>query len=353
MGAFPQIGPLVKRRLRALAALGYHWTGTYKLLHRGKVLILCYHRVVPDRDPGIDFLQPGMYVTTSAFESHLEALTKRYEVVSLADLVNYRLKDDRRCYCVITFDDGWRDNYLHAFPILKRYGLPATIFIATDYVGTRRWFWSDQISWLLYHRERPFRSAVEDLVGRSGYGRVPERVLDLMDREEGSSMQMRVDALVEGLKAFNEDEIYRFLEALRGLGLVHPEEPLFLDWDEVMEMSGKGISFGSHTRTHRILTRLHEEDLRDELEGALEALKARGVHYVPVLAYPNGDADMRVEEMARASGYIGAVSASFGFESIAPENPFSLRRIGIHQDVAASTALFNFRLSGLREGLSV
>jgi hypothetical protein len=96
-------------------------------------------------------------VTPETFEEHLRFLTAHFEVISFADLLakwDTRQWDDTARYCVITFDDGWVDNYVHAYPLLRAYGLPATICLPTDLVGTDEWLWSDRLGALLRRRGR-------------------------------------------------------------------------------------------------------------------------------------------------------------------------------------------------------
>jgi peptidoglycan/xylan/chitin deacetylase (PgdA/CDA1 family) len=102
-----------------------------------KALVLMYHRVVAPHDVPAD-IDPGMYVTTDAFERHLQYLAAHHEVVTLEALFEWLVgrRQFAKIPCAITFDDGWRDNYEEAFPLLTRYGLPATIFLITDHVGT-------------------------------------------------------------------------------------------------------------------------------------------------------------------------------------------------------------------------
>ncbi|HEU4685553.1 MAG TPA: polysaccharide deacetylase family protein, partial [Nitrospira sp.] len=146
----------MRSRLKASAwdmlAGAYFYSGLPRRRHAGKVVILTYHRVVPDEIVRDQHIQPGMYVTTESFALHVEYLAQRFSILPLEQLLELwrtdRL-DDRTSYCVITFDDGWWDNYRYAFPILKRHRIPATIFLATDYIGTARWFWPDQLAFVL------------------------------------------------------------------------------------------------------------------------------------------------------------------------------------------------------------
>ena len=149
-------GERVIRRLQGngLAYLAgvYVASGMGWIRHRGRVVILTYHRVVSDQMVRDEHIQPGMYVRGQSFEAHIAYLRKRFTIISLDELLDLwqtnRLKSDRS-YCVITFDDGWKDNYQFAFPVLMKYRIPATIFLATDFIGTARWFWPDQMMLLL------------------------------------------------------------------------------------------------------------------------------------------------------------------------------------------------------------
>ena len=128
---------------RKMIAFLYYCSGKYRLANRGRVIILMYHRILEDDDVLIASIQPGMYVTRSSFERQMAYVNKYYEITSLEDLTKMWACDgfDRsKAYCVVTFDDGWRDNYLNAFDILKKYNIPATIFLATEYIDTGRRF---------------------------------------------------------------------------------------------------------------------------------------------------------------------------------------------------------------------
>ena len=90
------------------------------------------------------WVQPGMYVETGVFEQHVQFLREHFYVLSFHELLTRwesRDWDDDRRYCVITFDDGWLDNYQNAYPILRKYRIPATIFFAYEFCGYHEWFW--------------------------------------------------------------------------------------------------------------------------------------------------------------------------------------------------------------------
>ena len=285
----------------------------------GRALILMYHRVLPPQQAAAGFVQPGMYVTPDTFERHLQWLTHHFDVRPLRSLIGMWDSgqwDDRTRYCAITFDDGWLDNYVHAYPLLRAYGVPATIFLATALIGTRQWLWSDQLGYLL---------------NASASGRA--RIAD-------------VDASIERAKALprrmRDEWIGRLTDRT---GVRVPDDRCFLDWDEVREMRKGGVDFASHTSTHAILTALDAETLEREVREPLDVLARELGSFAPLLAYPNGDHSAAVVEAARRAGYAAAVTTRPGIESRAPTDRLRLRRVGAHEDVARTIPLFMFHIA--------
>ena len=277
----------------------------------GRVAILMYHRVLPRVDVAASFVQPGMYVTPATFAMHLEFLKTHFELIGFDDLL-CKWQNGDWCsssrYAVITFDDGWLDNYRYAYPLLRQFDAPATVFLPTDFVATDAWLWSDSLSYVLHGQ------------GRGGPG--------------------EWDACIEEAKSLSDaarSELIDRLFAQRRMA--RPAERRFLDWNEAREMSRGGVCFGSHTSTHANLTRLTGTALDCELAKPLEVLARQGIRHVPVLAYPNGDHTDAVVAAALRAGYRAAVTTLPGTEPAQPADPLRLRRIGVHEDVTWSVPL--------------
>jgi peptidoglycan/xylan/chitin deacetylase (PgdA/CDA1 family) len=307
----------LRSTLRSLAGSVYWASSRFLESARGRVLILMYHRVIPRGEVHATFVQPGIYVTPETFDRHLRFLSTHFDVLSFADLLlmwDAAHWDADARYCVITFDDGWLDNYAHAYPLLRSYGLPATIFLPTDLVGTSQWLGCDRLGTLLQRRGR------------------------------GTAEEW--DALVERAKTLTDQARNTMIDDLeREVGGQYLARRRFVDWEQVREMSCCGVSFGSHTRTHAILPRLDGGALERELRGSLEMLERQGVNRVPVLAYPNGDHTDTVVAAARAAGYRAAVTTIPGFEGRCPSDPLRLKRIGVHDDVSRSGPLLALHLA--------
>ncbi len=308
-----------------------------------------YHRVLTVDEVSRQSVQPGMYVLDTVFAQHMTFVKDNFTVLSLQDLLSLWQRNawnEQARYCVVTFDDGWLDNYCHAYPILKRLGLPATIFLPTDYVGSDEWFWPDQLSYLLKvvadrHANIEDMNTIERVFAHylGGDGRL---FIEAMARCEQVT-----DQIVERCKQLPIQRVRELVGTLAvELKVPLPKDQVIVNWDEVREMSQHGLSFGSHSCSHRILTTITTEDVSDELARSRQVLLAQGVNYVPVFCYPNGNSDPYIQSQVQACGYEAAVSVQIGVEGSRPRNQFAINRVGIHNDVTSTIPLFCWRLFG-------
>jgi peptidoglycan/xylan/chitin deacetylase (PgdA/CDA1 family) len=345
-----------RRFAKRLLAHGLVRTGCWDVAlrswaRRDATVILTYHRVLDKWEPALDYSQPGMVVTVSTFERQLAFLTQHFDIVPLGQLLDGGTvhRPARRPRCVITFDDGWRDNYDLAFPILRKRDVPATIFLTTDFVGTERAFWHTELIHLLLHGElSPFLGADPVLA------RYPEAVRDQLRRCAGSariSCAEEADTLIETIKATcAEDVIHDLVDTLVGAaGFPRPLFPgrrFFLDWDQVGEMAANGFEIGSHGCSHRIMTRLSPEDANDELVRSKAEIEGRVGRPVQHFAFPNENANDTLVGLAARAGYRTLCVAGAG-EGAARSGIRALRRTGIHEGVCIAGTTYDDALLGL------
>jgi peptidoglycan/xylan/chitin deacetylase (PgdA/CDA1 family) len=339
----------LKSTIRTVAAGAFYASSMYRWRHQGKVIVLTYHRVLSRDEVCRQFVQPGMYVLDTVFAQHMTFVKDNFTVLSFQQLLdlwqNNRWSDHTR-YCVITFDDGWLDNYFHAYPILKRLDIPATIFLPTDYVGSHEWFWPDQLSLLL--------QIVNERNAKIEHLKVIEAVLSRFLNGEGrmfvealARQELVIDLMIERCKHLPIERTRELVTTLAAeLGVSLPQDRVIVNWDEVREMSRYGISFGSHSCSHRILTTITPEDVSQELVASRQALLEQGVSYVPVFCYPNGNSDHQIQKQVQACGYEAAVGVRIGVEGRRPRNRYAINRVGIHNDVTQTIPLFSLRLLG-------
>ena len=299
---------------------------------RGRFQILLYHRVNDERHPFFGGLP------TTAFAAQMEALARWFRVLPLAEIVERAAKDDLPPRALaITFDDGYRDNYENAFPALRRLGLPATVFLTTDFIGTDRKLWHDRLAGTV--TRTALRSATcsgLELDFASRIGR----------RDAFRALAARLRSLPEEGKLRELEAIEALLEP-PGVGGGDAPSRIMLDWDEVRAMSREGIAFGAHTATHAILTRIPLPEARAEIERSRDAVRANVGCDTTLFAYPNGregDFNPSIQTLVRDAGFKAAVTTVWGGNT-ARTDCFALRR---QPGSGRDTALFGLRTAWYR-----
>lgn len=336
----------VKATARELLAGAYHASRNYLSRLKGRVVILAYHRILPEeilqQNP---IVQAGMYVRSDVFESQMVFLKEHFLVLSFAELLDHWREgtlDTEKRYCVITFDDGWLDNYLYAFPILRRCEIPATIFLPTAFIGTDEWFWPDKLMYLL---KRCFSQCLAGETEKSF--RLLKDRYPFLSPLNGAKDKPDIETIIEARKSQPLESIENLLvEASQILRIDVPRERVLMHWGEVDEMSKHRTLFGSHSCTHKIFTTLSLAEVQKEVTDSLNTLRERRINFIPVLAYPNGNYSREIIDRVKAAGYQAAVGTRFGFEERAPVDFFALKRVGIHQDISDTLPLFSFHIAG-------
>jgi peptidoglycan/xylan/chitin deacetylase (PgdA/CDA1 family) len=213
-----------------------------------KTIVLMYHNIgIPPKE--IKF--PGLYVTPRMFRFQMWCLKAfAFKVVPLKELLSY-VKGDivHENLAAITFDDGYQDFYDNAYPVLKEYGYPSTVFLVSDLVGKE----------------------------------------NLWDEPKA-----------RGLKRL-------------------------MDWETIFRLKEEGIVFGSHTKTHPFLSKLHPNDIVHEIKNSKDLLESRLQRPVEFFCYPYGDYSDEVINVVRESGYMGALTMKRGLVHRG-DNPFEIRR---------------------------
>ncbi|HWQ33503.1 MAG TPA: polysaccharide deacetylase family protein [Blastocatellia bacterium] len=267
----------------------------------GRVMILCYHRVVPDIVAAEREAIYGLLVSTESFRRHLEVVREQYEVLTLDEAVSVIRgeKQTARPAAVITFDDGYRDNYDHALPVLREMGLPATIFVSTGLIGSGVPLHHDRICWQI---TRAFQLGYELRRAFEGVGLRAIRVDELCRKRDPLAV---IEQIVHLPFAVRE----RLLEKLEAaLGADYPPGFELLDWKMIAEMEQAGVSFGSHSDQHPVLTLEDPHTIERELRRSKRTLEDRLGHPASQFAYPNGSYNEAIKGLVARLGFSVAVT---------------------------------------------
>lgn len=282
--------------------------------------MLMYHRILEVPDP-FDFHA----VALSVFEAQLKMLSRFCAVLPLeevADAMEQNRPLPRRCV-VLTFDDGYRDLYTLAMPLLERYRLTATLYAAVDCID-RGFIWPDL---LRYAFRTTNRNALELETLHDGkaaafpLGTQSERIRAL------SEINRRVKLIDERQKNVALAEL---VEKLLGCSRESVSIPnLMLSWDELRSLARRGLEVGAHTVTHPILTRTSAPDCEHEVRESARILAEGLGQPVRHFAYPNGqleDYSPQVRDLVKQAGFRTASTAVAGVNRLS-QNPWALRRI--------------------------
>jgi len=318
-------------------------TGVFEIARRvngRRPLILTYHRF---SDDGREDTLP-----VETFREQLEYLTRRYRLVGLSEIAR-QLQTGRSPepgLAAITIDDGYSDAFDLAFPLLEEFAVPATLFVATDFVDGKGWLWTDLTRYLFLASDvENFETEIDGRIIR----------IDLRNRQS----RLRAASLLnESLKKMfdtgRRETIDRISTALETpIPPVPSPEYSAVDWHQVRRMEAAGIEIGSHTVTHPILTRIDERQLMDELVRSRRRIEDELGRPIGLFCYPNGDYDLKVRDQVERAGYTAAVTCDTGLNP-AGQDPLALKRIhtlpdraGFAQD-ASGFADFKRAVRGMR-----
>lgn len=309
-----------------------------------------YHRVLTAQERRRAGSHPALVVDRDTFERQMTFLKKHFVVLSVAEFAQHL--EERRPFptssCILTFDDGWRDNYENALPVMTKLGLPSLIFLPMNYIGRRRVFWQEALVQLLILvlaqvREQADRRAVfESLLAPVGLA----VVFDIADPDPKTA----IIPIVSAQKHLTRDTIEKLVGDLaHAVGITVEELAVadgFIDWAQVQAMTRQGVTFGGHGVDHLLLTQVSDDQADSEVLGSRTELDARLKEPVPTFSYPNGYWTPRVAAKVKSVGYrLGFIAQ--GGPVTCEDDPWTLRRVNIHESLTDTEPLFLARLVGL------
>jgi L-malate glycosyltransferase len=314
------IRQFVKASFCAIAGRSFVVSALKKVLG-GRVIILTYHRIDDKEDVN------GLSVSRTFFAKQLAYLTKMYKVITLEEAVA-RLAHGNldETYIVITFDDGYRNTYDIAYPLLKQYKIPATVFITCEAIdkGYYDWIQLDEIIMRLTGDEM-------DLSG-FGLGRLSVKC----DLDKKSA----IIKLHNKLKKACHQTRREVIDHLSG-DCLGQQGRVMMNWEEVKLLAQSGlVTIGAHTVRHPILSKLSPEEASSEIADSKKIIEERTGMTVDFFAYPNGGgADFTTENViaVQSSGFSAACTTMGGFNRQG-DDLFRLQRIDVTYGICRTGA---------------
>jgi peptidoglycan/xylan/chitin deacetylase (PgdA/CDA1 family) len=297
--------------------------GAGRWLHRRKATVLCYHNFHPQ--------------DAAQFRWQCDYLRKHHRVISMRELTQLLLNGDSAPpnAVVLTVDDGHRNFYTCAFPILRDYGFPATMYLPTAFLDRtegQEWLWFDRFTYAFRHLPL---GPVEAPPLKPG--EAPTSFL--LDSEDArAAASLKVASSAQWLASTDRDAYCDRVAEAFGVSIPEtpPEEFAPSTWDEVRLMARSGIEFGGHTVTHPILQIVATpEELKFEIAYSKSRIEQELQVRVEHFAYPSGRAEeisAAAKEAVKEAGFATAVTTMRG-QVGQGDDPLWLRRIGANPDV--------------------
>lgn len=307
-------------------------------LNRKKVLILTYHGFSDERQ--ID--HNPLHINIKKFREQIKFLKKYYKIISLEQLIwHYRDGIGFPDYtAVITIDDGYKSFYKLAYPVLKELRATASVFLATDFIEKKSVLWYDRIEYAINHAESGIFSFEID----------KEKIICDLRK---NSRKLCCDRISSKLKSIPQDSLYKIVEEIESslkqklrlnnaTEIYHP-----LGWREIREMMSSGlVSIGSHTCSHRILSRCSWEELRKELLFSKQIIGENTGVDCNLFSYPNGclgDFNKNTKNLLKEFGYLCGLTTVSGMNDCSSD-VFELKRLHVSSDT--DQVLFSMIVSG-------
>lgn len=247
------------------------------------IAVLMYHRVINS-----NYYFWKLNVSPTTFEKHIKYISENYKVLRLEEEWD-NLVDVNRKYVVITFDDGYVDNYQYALPILEKYHVPATIFVSTDLIDTNEMYWWDEL-------EKIF--IVDKYLGEFVFNDVLYRITDSADSKR---VCIAIRNRIKNMRPAERKKSMNALRSVLGLRQSYTSELRCVNTSEIARMAASPfITIGGHTKSHLSMGSSHSVGLlRSEMMESLNLLEKKIGKKVEVFAYPFGGAEDRCDAADR------------------------------------------------------
>ncbi|MCX7835622.1 MAG: polysaccharide deacetylase family protein [bacterium] len=308
----------MKTQIRKLYSILSVKSGLTKMMrkinkHEGAIIFVG-HQVNETNDNRLEPLPPKY------LDEQIAYLKKHFQFLSLSKLLE--------CYefnqpippktVVLTFDDGFRDNYTYAFPILQKYGVTATIFLTTGCIDSGEFPWSQRLGYMITN------TTVKTI-------HLPQYQIFQFNLESETNKTYVFRTLAKVLSETPFIEREQLLNQFQQVFQVIPPKDRMLTWDMIQEMKQNGFEFGGHTVSHPHLTKIPPQEAKQEIRNCLETIRLKLGVENPPFAFPAGKSNDDLVEYVKLIGFRSCFRSSYKrrYNTLSNSNPFRLSRLGL------------------------
>jgi peptidoglycan/xylan/chitin deacetylase (PgdA/CDA1 family) len=310
-----------------------------------RVTIITYHRITDRKMSEIEASLPFLFTSQQVFEKQLMFIKKRYNVITFEELMKWGKNGKPPWNClIITFDDGYEDNFRSAHKSLGKMSLPATFFITVDKIGNKNGgpYWWDRLYYYLKEIQRQEDKGYSNEVKMEFFPIYEEfknnasGLFSRMNKEETDKIEKLLNRMEEEF-GINNEKLFR--------------ENTMLNWEQISEMS-RNHDFGSHTCSHANLLKLSDAQKYHEIVESKTIIEKSMSRKVSVFSSPAGHMNEEIKGFVEKGGYEFAVSAAEPGINGMKTDRYHLKRINIWEGTSLSLkgkfskGYFSFKMLG-------
>jgi peptidoglycan/xylan/chitin deacetylase (PgdA/CDA1 family) len=315
---------LIKKFAKWWLATAIYWPFiVYKKKELNGIIILMFHKVSDKNDPLPLTIRPNL------LDQILKEITLNYEIISINDINKHKnsVLNSSGLKFALTFDDGYRDNYINAFPVLKKYNVSATIYLSVNHINNKQEFWYEQLAHAIFN-------AGVDYIDLTKCGMTSISIRTIVEQNDA------LHKLNKLLKHYSEETRAKIVKEILILTETKSSfSPSYmLDWEMVREMKNDNITFGSHTLSHPILSRENMGRIREEINLSKHEIEKKIGESIYSFAYPNGtseDFNDRIVREVELAGYGNACTTVSGVNT-KKTGLFTLYRVNVHNSMCTN-----------------
>lgn len=303
--------------MKIIKSLAFHSRMMKPFKNKNQLIIFNYHRL-KSQNRSMIFDDKVFGPDAERFRHEMSWIKKETQILSEDELIDiiYNKKEMKGIYSMVTFDDGYIDNFEIAFPVLKEFGIPATFFIPTWHLSERKLGWWDIVAYLIKNSNK------KEFVFR-------EKTFHL------NKKRVVIDYLTSKLKNMEPTRVEDFLNDLSlalevELPTLELQSRELMTWDHLRKMKKEKMSIGSHTHEHIILSRQSLPDLKNQLQKSIEILEREMGEKINSISYPVGEYehfDYETKRISKELGFKIGFSYRTGINQLDSIDPFDVKRI--------------------------
>ncbi len=284
--------------------------------------ILCYHRVMDIDYRHFEFDDEVVDAAVADFDRQMRFVARHFNVIGFKELEEYKRRGIfPKNSLIVTFDDGYKDFYTNAYPVLKRYKMPATIFLTTGHIGTNRLFWWDKLAFFIKNTPKKEISITHN-------GNTYKYDLSTYARRQQSLNAL--NRLMKKIKNEEREVIIGFIEKSAGIKIdPSATKDMILSWEDIKTMSNNSIEFGAHSVTHPLLSYLPPAKIEREIFLSKKKIEQQIKEPVAVFAYPCGVYNEMCKEAVKKAGFAFGCTYTKGVNNFKTDS-YELKRIGVN-----------------------